>query len=182
MSSFRDRFQRVIQKLDPRQFSRRSKSEHVHEPLESPSDLEGWLKAAETDSRNSTGFFHHLLNSELFSIGRRIEGGIQLAEYADGEQNPFFPVFWKRDDVPRELPAGVYRVAMPGRQLLELTRGRGRVVLNPGNRPFRIFSTQEIETILDRLLKEQATAVAHTMPPSDEPSVDPSLDLFQLLK
>ncbi len=178
MSSFRDRFQRVIQKFDLRQLSRRSKSEPVQKALETPSDLEGWLKAAESDSRNSAGFFHHLLNSELFSIGRRIEGGVQLAEYADGAQNPFFPVFWKRDDVPKELPEGVYRVAMPGRQLLELARGRGRVVLNPGNRPFRIFSIQEVETILDRLLKDQATAVQPPTPPGD----DPSLDLFQLLK
>ena len=75
-------------------------------------------------------------------------------------------------------------MAVPGRGILELARGQGRVVLNPSRAPYRVFSIEDITSILDRLLKSQERApelIAQERSPETD-VVDPSADLFKLLK
>jgi hypothetical protein len=116
------------------------------------------LRLAMSDIQKSPEFFRSLLELELFSIGKRDPqaghgSGILLVDFPDAGGDPFFPVFSQRELVPKELPEGMHRVAMPGRELLELARGSHRVVLDPGHEPFRVFTPADVDTILDKLRK-----------------------------
>ena len=99
------------------------------------------------DPSHAPAFFKALLTSKLFSF----EVGGKLVHYPDGAGEPFIPIFTRAELAPSP-PSGAVVLEREGRELLELARGSGRIVINPGRKEFKAFSAEDVERILDRLV------------------------------
>lgn len=99
------------------------------------------------DPSHAPEFFRALLNSKLSSFER--DG--KLVQFADESGEAFIPIFTRAALRPR-APEGALEIERDGRELLELARGSGRIVVNPGRKEFKAFSRDDVERILDRLV------------------------------
>jgi hypothetical protein len=153
--------------------------EHLNLPYSPPSSdtyrpIEALLAQAKADQKYAPDFFRSLLNLELVAIVRKkggagrhlspaavalmnagLDSDLELVEFRDAAGAPFVPVFSNRDFLPDEELAPDFRVIeTEGRKILSLARGRSRVVLNPGRVHSRVFESEDLETILDRLTRK----------------------------
>jgi hypothetical protein len=108
------------------------------------------LSAALTNPGNAPAFFKALLNSKLHAF---LMNG-ELVKFSDASGDPFIPVFSRQKFMP-EAPEGSEGVEMNGRELLELARGKARIVINAGRKEFKAFGVQDIERILDKLVSSR---------------------------
>jgi hypothetical protein len=95
-------------------------------------------------------FFKALLNQQLHAFMR--EG--ELVQYSDSSGGSFIPIFSRAKLLPSP-PTGSKAVELRGREMLELARGKGRIVLNPGRKEFKAFGPEDIDRILDRLVSSR---------------------------
>lgn len=105
------------------------------------------LSKALRDPSHAPAFFKALLNEPLHALVLKNE----LLTYADTNGEPFIPVFTSAKFLPRP-PEGADAVSKPGRELLELARGRARVVINAGRKEFKAFGIEDLDRILDKLV------------------------------
>ncbi|HUP55940.1 MAG TPA: SseB family protein [Bdellovibrionota bacterium] len=109
------------------------------------------LSATLKDPSHAPAFFKALLNTPLHAL---ISSSGELVPFADASGEPFFPFFTRKAFAPA-APEGVEIVEKTGRELLELARDKGRVVINAGRKEFKAFGPEDVSRILDRLVKSR---------------------------
>lgn len=122
-------------------------------------DIERLLAAAATDPAARPAFYRGLTEHELFVIK---EGELpEREERVTAEQSlsfqirlidvngkPHAPIFTSVGRISAVVPNQVGFIAMNGRAALEMLRGKD-LVLNPGTEYGKLFTPQEVESVLD---------------------------------
>ena len=132
-----------------------------------PLNISEALARANRDPAKAPEFFRSLLSQTLFSF-KSLNAQGESAQFLDQSGEPFVAVFSEVAFVPKDVPSGYVVESSPGHRCLTEMRGH-RVVLNPGQEAFKVFSKENVDTILDLLLtvKEKPLATSTIDIPHD---------------
>jgi hypothetical protein len=128
-------------------------------PFQPANELERLLAEAATDPATRPAFYRAITEAELLVIREGppppeersfvaesdVTFGISAVEL---EGKPHLPLFTSAQRIAEVVPREVGYVAMNGRALLTMLRGND-LVLNPGAAYGKLFSKEEVESILD---------------------------------
>jgi hypothetical protein len=122
-------------------------------------DLEKHLVAATHNPGARADFYRALNAAEIFIISDASKPGANGAAVVDGKREvkiqlvdvagkPHVPIFSSKERISTIVKAEVPYIAMNGRALLTMLRGTN-VVMNPGAEYGKLFTKEEIASILD---------------------------------
>lgn len=136
-----------------------------------PNALEISLISAASEPANRPEFYKLLLNSRIYVIGHSdnpregesllpVGSKLSIINWEKQDGTPAIPFFTSIDALRNALKEEAGYVAMPAKDLFEMTRG-SILVLNPSSTHVKEFSPTEIDTLLSTGINR--IAVEHTI-------------------
>ena len=123
-----------------------------------PNRLDLALQAAASDPASRPDFYRLLLQADVFIIGQTSRGGtgevtlaadneLRIEKWQRQDGSPVIPFFTSQAALQRALDHEANYVALPARELFEMTRG-ATLVLNPKSPHGKEFYPNEIDALL----------------------------------